>query len=195
MAVCNDPKLAERMRMMSLHGLSNDAWHRYSSKGAWDYRISAPGYKYNLTDIAASIGIHQLARAEKMRKEREAIAQCYQEELAGVEEIETPRQISNRIHSWHLYPLRLRLERLSIDRNEFIERLKSMGIGCSVHWRPLHLHPYHREAFGWRPEDFKVATAVWERLISVPIFQGMKAHEIRSVINAVRKLCVRFGKN
>lgn len=195
MAVCNDPKLAERMRMMSLHGLSNDAWHRYSSKGAWDYRISAPGYKYNLTDIAASIGIHQLERAEKMRKEREAIAQCYQEELAGVEEIETPREFSNRIHSWHLYPLRLRLERLSIDRNEFIERLKSMGIGCSVHWRPLHLHPYYREAFGWRPEDFKVATAVWERLISVPIFQGMQAHEVKSVINAVRKLCVRFGKN
>jgi perosamine synthetase len=181
--------------MMSLHGLSNDAWHRYSSKGVWDYKISAPGYKYNLTDIAAAIGIHQLARSEQMRKEREAIAKRYQEELANVEEIETLDENLNRIHSWHLYPLRLRLERLSIDRNEFIERLKRMGIGCSVHWRPLHLHPYYRQTFGWRPEDFQVATAVWERLISLPIFQGMRSEEVRSVINAVKELCRRHARH
>jgi perosamine synthetase len=130
-----------------------------------------------------------------MRKEREAIAKTYQEELANVEEIETPIENPNRIHSWHLYPLRLRLERLSIDRNEFIEKLKSLGIGCSVHWRPLHLHPYYREIFEWRPEDFQVATAVWERLISLPIFQGMRSDEIRGVINAVRKLCLRHGRH
>jgi perosamine synthetase len=167
MAITEDEKLAKRMRMMSLHGLSQDAWDRYSGGRSWDYRIVAPGFKYNLTDMAAALGIHQLARAEEMRREREAIASRFREELAGLEEIELPPADSDRIHSWHLFPIRLRLDRLSIDRNAFLDALKDAGVGCSVHWRPLHLHPYYQETFGWRPTDLPVATEVWERLISL----------------------------
>lgn len=191
MAVTGDAELADRMRLMSLHGLSHDAWGRYSGGGSWDYKIIAPGYKYNLTDIAAAIGIHQLERAEEMRLKREEIAHRYLEELSDVEEIEIQHDDINRVHSWHLFPIRLRLERLSIDRNEFMERLKGDGIGCSVHWRPLHLHPYYQETFGWRPEDFPVATPMWERLISLPIFPGMTEDEVIYVIQSIRKICAR----
>lgn len=194
MATTDDAGLADRMRMMSLHGLSHDAWDRYTGGGSWDYKISAPGFKYNLTDIAAAIGIHQLARAEEMRREREAIANRYLEAMADVEEIELPTQNPDRIHSWHLFPIKLRLERLTIRRNAFIEELKSSGIGCSVHWRPLHLHPYYQEKFGWRAEDFPSTMAVWERLISLPIFPGMKDAEMEQVIGAIRSLSARHAK-
>lgn len=190
MAVTNNVELAERIRMMSLHGLSHDAWDRYSSKGSWDYKICAPGFKYNLTDIAAAIGIHQLARAEQMRKEREAIAQRYMMEMSSIEEIELPADNANRIHSWHLFPIKLNLGQLSIDRNTFIEELKRAGIGCSVHWRPLHLHPYYETNFGWSPEEFPVASAVWERLISLPLFPGMREEEVAQVIHTIKQLCL-----
>jgi perosamine synthetase len=189
MATTSDPALADRMRLMSLHGLSKDAWDRYSGGRAWDYRIVAPGYKYNLTDVAAAIGIHQLRRAEAMRLEREAIAQRFFDAFEDVEEIELPPHGENRVHSWHLFPIRLRLDRLSSDRNEFIDALKDAGIGCSVHWRPLHLHPYYEETFGWRPEDLPVASEVWERLVSLPIFPGMREGEIARVIDTVKTLC------
>src|SRR5258708_6329642 len=159
MAVTSDVKLADRMRLMSLHGLSADAWGRYSANGKWDYKIVAPGYKYNLTDIAAAIGIHQLGRAEAMRDEREKVARRYVEELAGVEQIELPADDDNRIQSWHLFAIRLRLDRLKTRRNEFMDELKRAGVGCSVHWRPLHLHPYYQKTFGWRAKDFPVASS------------------------------------
>jgi perosamine synthetase len=189
MAVTNDQALADRMRMMSLHGLSHDAWNRYSGGKAWDYRIVAPGYKYNMTDLAAAIGIHQLARAEEMRLSREAIARRYCEAFADCDAFELPVWPENRIHSWHLFPIRLRLEKLSIDRNEFIDRLKSSGVGCSVHWRPLHLHPYYSETFGWRAEHLPVSSALWERLVSLPLFPGMTDDEFAHVVNVVRSLC------
>jgi dTDP-4-amino-4,6-dideoxygalactose transaminase len=194
MAVTDDAQLADRIRLMSLHGLSHDAWGRYSGEGSWDYKIIAPGYKYNLTDIAAAIGIQQLGRAEEMRRRREAIAHWYMEAFADVEEIELPPEDVNRIHSWHLFPIRLHLERLAINRNEFVEELKKSGVGCSVHWRPLHLHPYYQETFGWQPEDFPVATAVWERLISLPIFPAMRNDEVDQVIRTVRSVCARHTR-
>lgn len=194
MAVTDDVELADRMRMMSLHGLSHDAWNRYSKDGSWDYQIVAPGYKYNLTDIAAAIGIHQLARADQMREEREVIARRYLGAMADLEEIELPREDPDRIHSWHLFPIRLRSENLAIDRNRFIEELKQSGIGCSVHWRPLHMHPYYREVFGWQPEDNPSATSIWERLVSLPIFPGMRDEEVETVISSIRRLCARYAR-
>lgn len=194
MAVTGSAELADRMRLMSLHGLSQDAWERYSGGSSWDYRIIAPGFKYNLTDIAAAIGIHQLARAEEMRLEREEIAHCYLDAFADIEEIELPPDNPDRIHAWHLFPIRLHLERLKIDRNEFIEELKQAGVGCSVHWRPLHLHPYYQETFGCKPEDFPVATALWQRLISLPIFPGMRSDEVDYVVHTVREICRRHSK-
>lgn len=191
MAVTDNAEIASRMRMMSLHGLTHDAWSRYSEGGSWDYKIGAPGFKYNLTDIAAAIGIHQLARSEQMRSEREAIAGRYRRELQSITEIELPPDPPDRIHSWHLFPIKLRLQNLSVDRNAFIETLKRAGIGCSVHWRPLHLHPYYRETFGWRAEDLPVASAVWKRLISLPIFPGMHDSEIVQVIRTVKRVCMQ----
>jgi dTDP-4-amino-4,6-dideoxygalactose transaminase len=194
MAVTSNAKLAERMRIMSLHGLSADAWGRYGKNGKWDYKIVAPGYKYNLTDIAAAIGVHQLARAETMRKERADIARQYCEQLAGVDQIELPTNDHNRIQSWHLFAIRLRLERLRIKRDAFVDELKRSGIGCSVHWRPLHLHPYYQKTFGLKAKDFPVATTQWKRLISLPIFPGMLDSEIECVINTIKRLCARHAR-
>jgi perosamine synthetase len=194
MAVTADADLASRMRLLSLHGLSHDAWDRYSGNGSWDYRILAPGYKYNMTDIAAAIGIHQLARAEEMRLRREAIAHEYLQRLRDVEELELPTSDVDRIHAWHLFPIRLRLETLTIDRNSFINELRHAGVSCSVHWRPLHLHPYYEQTFGWRPADLPVASAVWTRLVSLPLFSTMAGHEIDAVVNAVRAGCGRSSR-
>ena len=191
MAVTSDPAIAERIRTMSLHGLSHDAWNRYNGGSKWDYQIVAPGYKYNLTDLAAALGIHQLERAEEMRRQRKSLAHAYSAALAEVAELELPRGLSDRVHSWHLFPIRLNLHRLSIDRNAFIESLRSEGIGCSVHWRPLHLHPYYRETFGWSPGQLPVASAEWTRLISLPLFPGMREDELRRVIETVTDLCRR----
>jgi perosamine synthetase len=189
MAVTDDAALADRMRIMSLHGLSDDAWDRYSGGNSWDYRITAPGFKYNLTDIAAAIGIHQLAKAEQMRLERASIARHYIDTLCDIEELELPGKATNRKHSWHLFPVKLRLANLSISRNSFVRELKASGIGCSVHWRPLHLHPYYEKTFAWTSEEFPVASTEWRRLISLPIFPGMTYSEIHRVVQNLRRLC------
>lgn len=190
MAVTDDAALALRIRQMSLHGLSQDAWHRYSGGTQWDYRIEAPGYKYNMTDVAAAIGIHQLKRAESMRCEREEIANYYRDALTDLSELELPVQPDNRLHSWHLFPIRLRLNELQISRNDFINALRERGVGCSVHWRPLHLHPYYQETFGWTSEMFPAATNQWERTISLPLFPGMQPEEQEHVVNTVREIIV-----
>ncbi len=189
MAVTADEELAARMRQMSLHGLSHDAWKRYSGNSAWDYRIVAAGFKYNMTDVAAALGIHQLARAEELRSQREAIAQEYVRALARVEQLELPPQPDNRVHSWHLFPIRLRLDRLRVDRNTVIEELRGRGVGCSVHWRPLHLHPYYEESFGWQAAQFPAATREWTRLISLPLFPGMRCDERERVVEVLRGIC------
>ncbi len=193
MAVTDDEQLASHMRMMSLHGLSHNAWGRYSG-GSWDYRIMAPGYKYNLTDVAAAIGVHQLVRAEAMREARERIALAYREEMGHLSAIELPAVPERRIHSWHLFPIRLRLERWQIDRDAVMDRLKEKGIGCSVHWRPLHLHDYYRDGFGWTPEDCPVASAQWQRLVSLPLFPDLTPHERQHVVSAIAELCLRHAK-
>ncbi|NLF08425.1 MAG: DegT/DnrJ/EryC1/StrS family aminotransferase [Pirellulaceae bacterium] len=189
MAVTDDEQLAARIRQMSLHGLSHDAWKRFAGNNPWDYKIVAPGYKYNMTDIAAAIGLHQLARAENFRLQRREIARFYRDELSGLEQIELPPDPADRIHAWHLFPIRLCLDRLAIDRNAFIERLREHGVGCSVHWRPLHLHPYYEDTFGWRPEHLPTASEQWTRIISLPLFPGMKEEERRHVVDMVRLIC------
>jgi dTDP-4-amino-4,6-dideoxygalactose transaminase len=195
MAVTNNEELAERIRLMSLHGLSHDAWGRFAASGNWDYKIVQPGYKYNLTDIAAAIGCHQLARAEEMRQQREAVAEFYLASLADLEGLSLPVTNDNRMHSWHLFPIRLKLENLSIDRNKFIEELKSHGVGCSVHWRPLHMHPLYRERLGWNEDHFPSATIMWNEIISLPIFSSMTFEEMVHVAETVKQLCVDYSKN
>jgi perosamine synthetase len=193
MAVTDDQALADRMRLMSLHGLSHDSWGRYSGSGNWDYQIVSPGYKYNMTDIAAAIGCYQLSIAEEMRVQREAIAEFYFDEFAGTSEIELPVWDENRINSWHLYPIRLKLDELSISRNQFMEKLKSAGVGCSVHWRPLHMHPLYIERFGWREADLPAASHLWETLVSIPIFSAMSVSEMRHVVGTVKEICTEYS--
>jgi perosamine synthetase len=193
MAVTNDEEIADRIRLMSLHGLSQDAWGRFADGGSWDYRIVRSGYKYNLTDIAAAMGRHQLGRAEAMRERREAVANFYIEALSDVDFISLPPTDENRIHSWHLFPIRLKLRKLSIERNEFINELKRHGVGCSVHWRPLHMHPLYRTRLGWHDELFPMATKMWSEIISLPIFSSMTAEEMVHVVETVKRLCFKHA--
>jgi perosamine synthetase len=195
MAVTDDARLADRMRLMSLHGLSHDAWDRYSGGASWDYRIVAPGFKYNLSDIAAAICVHQLAAAEQMRHARASVAARYRAALAGVEELELPPDPVDRIHAWHLFPIRLRLDRLDIDRDTFVARLRDAGVGCSVHWRPLHLHPYYEGRLGWMPSHCPVATREWRRLVSLPIFPSLRGEEIDAVVAAVSTICAAHRRS
>jgi perosamine synthetase len=194
MAVTDDQALADRIRQMSLHGLSNDAWNRYSGTGTWDYRIVAAGYKYNLTDMAAALGLGQLKRAEFLRLARENIASKYNKRLSQRAQIEVPAWPENRVHAWHLYPLKLNLDRLSINRNQFIDELRTAKVGFSVHWRPLHLHPLYQQTFGWKPEDLPVASRQWERLVSLPLFPEMNDAETDYVIQTVERICTQFSR-
>jgi perosamine synthetase len=193
MAVTDDAELARRMRSLSLHGLSKDAWGRFDVQGAWDYRILAAGYKYNLTDVAAAIGVHQLARAEEMRVARQAVATAYDERFAALAELELPPRHADRVHAWHVYQVKLRPGALSIDRDVFLAKLGERGIGTSVHYRPLHLHPLYEER-GWRPQDLPVASEVWRRSVSLPIFPGMEDDEVDAVAAAVTELVRRHRR-
>jgi len=188
MACTDDPQLADRMRIMSLHGISRDAWKRFTAEGSWFYEITAPGFKYNLTDIASALGIHQLRQADRFHAERRRVAETYARFLSDIEELELPREMPNREHSWHLYALRLNLERLTMDRATFIAELKQRGIGTSVHWMPLHMHPYYRTAYGYAAEDFPVAAREYARLVSLPIFPDMTTEQIETVSDAIREI-------
>lgn len=188
MAVTPDPALEERMRIMSLHGMSRNAWNRFSKEGSFYYEIIAPGFKYNLTDIAAAIGIQQLRRADTLHRERCRIAETYTAHLADLEELVLPRSMPDRVHSWHLYVIRLQLDRLTIDRRTFIESLRARGITTSVHWMPLHMHPYYRETYGYRPEDFPVASRIYNGIVTLPLFPGMSEAQIKHVTDSIRDI-------
>ena len=182
---------AERMRIMSLHGISKDAWKRYTASGSWYYEITAPGYKYNLTDIAAALGLHQLRRCREMWEKRRRLATLYSELLADQPELECPAEQPDTQHAWHLYVLRLVLDRLRLNRAEFIEALRERGIGSSVHFIPLHLHPYYRQTYGYRPADLPAATAAYERLVSLPIYSRLSEADARYIADAVRDIVSR----
>lgn len=201
--ICTDnDEWAERCRIMALHGISKDAWKRYTAEGSWYYEIVAPGYKYNLTDLAAGLGLAQLERAREMWARRKAIAAQYDAAFAGLPALQTPADCPPAAsagegaseHAWHLYMLRLNLERLDIDRAQFIERLKERNIGTSVHFIPLHLHPYYRDGYGYRPEDFPVAYREYEREVSLPIYSRMTDDDVQDVIEAVRAVCAQHTR-
>ncbi|HXH37638.1 MAG TPA: DegT/DnrJ/EryC1/StrS aminotransferase family protein [Thermoanaerobaculia bacterium] len=188
MITTNDDGFAERCRVMSLHGISHDAWKRYTAEGSWRYEIVAPGFKYNLTDIASALGLAQLRKAEAMYRRRQEIAARYNEAFTGIPELQTPTCPSYSTHAWHLYPLRLHLDRLSIDRASFVQLLRERRIGVSVHFIPLHLHPYYRDLYGYAPDDFPVAYREYQREISLPIYSMMSDDDVESVIGAVMEI-------
>jgi len=186
MACTQEAGLAERMRIMSLHGISRDAWKRYTAEGSWYYEIVAPGYKYNLTDIAAALGLHQVRKADRLHAKRSEWAEYYTQALGGVEELVLPRVQPDRVHSWHLYVIRLNLERLRIDRGQFIAALKERGVGTSVHWLPLHMHPYYRETYGYRPEDIPQAARLYPEVVTLPLYPDLTEGEANQVCEAVK---------
>jgi len=185
MITTNNDDWAERCRIMSLHGISKDAWKRYTAEGSWYYEIIAPGFKYNMTDIAAAMGLAQLRKVERMWARREAIANGYSEAFSRYPELEVPTLRPGMTHAWHLYILRLKLEQLKIDRAQFMEELRLRNIGASVHFIPLHLHPYYVETYGYQAEDFPVAYGEYQRVISLPIYSKMSDGDVDDVIAAV----------
>ena len=194
MATTANPQWADRMRMMSLHGISKDAWKRYTASGSWYYEVEYPGYKYNLTDMAAALGLVQLKRADEFYRARKRIAALYHAGFADVPEIHRPVVRDDVQHAWHLYVVQLELDRLRIGRDEFIEALKKENIGTSVHFIPLHLHPFYRNAFGYKAGDFPNARAAFERIISLPIFPGMTDEQVARVIDAVRAIVIEHRR-
>jgi dTDP-4-amino-4,6-dideoxygalactose transaminase len=186
MVLTDSVEIADRARLMRLHGMSRDAWKRYSGGGSWYYEIEDAGFKYNLTDLAAAIGLVQLDRAEAMRAERERVARRYGRaiEAAGIGElVELPSGPGpGEVHARHLYPLRLHLDRVRATRAETIDRLAEAGIGTSVHFIPLHLHPYYRRTYGYAPGDLPVAAREYEREISMPIYPDLTNGEVDYVV-------------
>ena len=187
--------LADRIRLMSLHGLARVGRGGRATERSWDYRIVAPGFKYNLSDMAAAVGVHQLAKAEDMRRRRETTALAMMDGLSDLEEVELPPTSPDRTHAWHLFQIRLRLDHLSIAREQFMDALKEAGVDCSVHWRPLHLHPYYQDTFGWQPDQFPVATREWQRLVSLPLYPSMTVEERDHLVRSVRHVCHRFARS
>jgi len=194
MITTNDDEYARQMRIWVLHGMSHDAWNRYSAEGSWYYEVIAPGFKYNLTDLQAALGLHQLERLETMIQTRTLLAGLYGAGLSDLAEVELPAQQPGIRHAWHLYPIRLRLETLRINRAQFINQLRNEGIGTSVHFIPLHRHPYYRERFGLQNANFPVADAAYERLISLPLYTKMTPSDVQDVVEAVRRIVRRYRR-
>ncbi|HEX2253632.1 MAG TPA: DegT/DnrJ/EryC1/StrS family aminotransferase [Thermoanaerobaculia bacterium] len=176
---------ARRVRLMSLHGISKDAWQRHRGHNGWYYEILAPGFKYNLPDTAAALGLAQLARSGEMLARRREIAGRYHAAFAGQDHLELLDVRPECAPAWHLYVVRLRPEVLALGRDEAIAELARRGVGTSVHFIPLHLHPYYRETYGYRPEDFPIALDLYQRSISLPIYSAMTDAEVDRVIEAV----------
>lgn len=188
MVVTANPDYAERIRTMRLHGINRDVFNRsVSTQPFWYYEVVAPGFKYNLTDVAAALGIHQLQKANRFWQRRADIATRYTQAFADLP-VQTPYVHPYNTHAWHLYVLQLRLAELSLDRNTFIERMTAAGIGTSVHFIPLHLQPYWRDRYQFQPADFPIALDVYQRAVSLPIYPSMTEEDIERVILAVRTI-------
>ncbi len=195
MVVSNNEDYIKRMKVMRLHGISRDVFDRYiSDKPSWFYEIVEPGYKYNMTDIAASLGIHQLKKTYAFQERREWMANQYNEAFVGLPLRVPYVAYPDDTHSWHLYVMQLELESLTIDRNRFIELMVEEGIGTSVHFIPLHLHPYWRDRYDYKSEDFPVALEVFNRAVSLPIYPKMKDDDVGRVIKAVKKILLAYAK-
>jgi len=186
MLVTRDPELAKRAKVMRLHGMSRDAFDRFTATvPSWYYEIVAPGFKYNLTDIAAALGLHQLKRAKAFQHRRTQLAARFNEGLLGLPLVLPPGALQGDQHAWHLYVIRLSDEAV-VSRERFIERLFEAGIGCSVHYIPLHLHPYWRDRYGLKPEQFPYSQRAYERMVSLPLYTRMGEADVDRVVDAVR---------
>jgi dTDP-4-amino-4,6-dideoxygalactose transaminase len=185
------PELLEEGRIWSLHGMSRDAWRRYSSEGTWYYEVTRPGYKYNMSDIQAAIGLHQLRRLSPFHARRREIVERYNAAFSRFEELELPNVNGNVEHAWHLYVVRVRADLLGMSRNVFIRELHDRKIGSSVHFIPVHLQPFYRDKYGFRPYDFPIAYSEFQRIVSLPLSPRMTDQDVNDVIEAVSDITVR----
>jgi dTDP-4-amino-4,6-dideoxygalactose transaminase len=180
--------LVEKSRIIGHHGMNRDAWKRFDRSGSWYYEVVLPGFKYNMTDMQASIGLQQLKRLGAFQRRRREVVARYEAGLRDLAALELPVERSWAESSWHLYVIRLRSGALRIDRNSFIEELKARNIGTSVHYLPVHMHPFYRDKYGYRPEDNPVAADAYQRMLSLPLHAGLSDEDVDDVIQAVRDL-------
>ncbi|AEM72855.1 DegT/DnrJ/EryC1/StrS family aminotransferase [Caldicellulosiruptor acetigenus] len=194
MLVTDNDEIAEKARVLSLHGMSKNAWNRYAKGGTWKYDIEYVGFKYNMFDLQAALGIVQLKRIEEMQKKRERIAQIYEEGLKDMEEIELPKACTfTTQHSWHLYIIKLKIENLKINRDEFIDLLKERGIGTSVHFIPLYYMSAYKD-YNFNPKDFPNTEDWWKRIVSLPLYPTMCEDEVVYVVENVRDIIKKHRK-
>ncbi len=194
MVTTTNPDLAKRMRLMANHGISRDLLTAVGVKRWWRYEVVAPGYKANLSDILATIGIQQLKRSEALWRARQRCADWYAELLGPIPGIAAPYVFPNVRHAWHMHVVQLDLSQLRIGRDEFSEHLLAAGVGNSVHYLPLHLHEYYRQAFRSEPEDFPAATAAYDRILSLPIFPGLHRDDVEYVVSCISNIMRRFRR-
>jgi dTDP-4-amino-4,6-dideoxygalactose transaminase len=188
MLVTRDESLAARAKVMRLHGISRDAFDRFSATvPSWYYEIVAPGFKYNLTDIAAALGLHQLKKAHRFQQRRAEIAASYDLAFAGLPLLTPPRATGADTHAWHLYVLRL-ADGAAVSRDRFIEQMFAAGIGCSVHYIPLHLQPYWRDRYDLKATQFPHSQHAYERMLSLPLYTRMTDADVQRVVDAVARL-------
>lgn len=192
MLTTDDRVLTEKVARLSLHGMSRDAWKRYAIGGTWYYELLEAGFKYNFTDLQAALGLRQLARFSDLQKKRAQIAQWYDSAFCKIPEIILPPQKQGLKHAWHLYVIRLHLKSVKIDRNRFMEELAARGVGTSVHFIPLHLHPYYHNRFGYHPQDFPVAFATYQQVISLPLYPALSKADVKYVIKVVQEVIAKF---
>jgi dTDP-4-amino-4,6-dideoxygalactose transaminase len=190
----SSPEVIGAAREWSLHGMNRDAWRRYAQGGSWQYDVVHAGFKYNFTDLQAALGIAQLRRHQELMDRRTAIAAAYTEAFSDVDELETPTEQPDVDHAWHLYPLRLDLDRLTVSRAQFVTELQARNIGTSVHFIPVHEHTYYRTKYGWRPEDFPIAHREFSRVLSLPIYPLMTDDDVEDVVTAVRAIVTRHRR-
>jgi len=193
MVTTNNEEVADKIRMMSLHGMSKNAWNRYSDKGSWFYEVEYPGFKYNMTDIQAALGLVQLRKLEKLQQRREQYAMMYNEALKEIDGLILPHYDDVNRHAWHLYIIRLKEGYFTIDRAQFIEELKERGIGTSVHFIPVHLHPYYQK-LGFKYGDYPLAEKAYEGAISIPLYPKMTKEEVERVIEAIFDVAKTFKR-
>jgi dTDP-4-amino-4,6-dideoxygalactose transaminase len=182
------PDLIEKARPWSLHGISRDAYKRYSAEGSWYYEVVLPGFKCNMTDIQASLGLQQLKKLPAFQERRREVVNTYNEAFQNMPELQVPVERPEVESALHLYVLKLNLDTLTIDRAQFIEELKARNIGTSVHFIPIHLHPYYRDKYGYRPEDFPVALENYKRIVSLPLHPRLSEEDVERIINAVKEV-------
>jgi dTDP-4-amino-4,6-dideoxygalactose transaminase len=194
MITTENEDLARRLQVMRLHGIARDAWKRYSAEGSWFYEVLEAGFKYNLTDLQAALGVVQLAKCDAMNLSRHRIAQRYSRAFQSIGPLQIPLVSSDRESSWHLYVLRLHLDQLRIDRNQFIRELAERGVCTSVHFIPLHLQPVYQRDYNYKLGDLPVAEREYQRSLSLPIYPGMHEEEIEHVILTVSDIASTWSR-